>query len=353
MGNTIVSFQDKYYEYGVDPDPDRRGLTIGGFESAFLADLEASNIFDKLHYLLEQHVKFIGTYRDDEIIVFCGNKSNEWLKNWLSIFQGEVNRLLGTLDIQFTMEIWRPDTVSGPLPDCSVTVPGLGTFDTICINGEHSFPYLDVKLTWMDDNCLKFNVYQKPGELVKYLNMDSHHHRHHMLKGVELQLALLTTRTPQNENVSLSDFYHDKHEALRIAGHLKDGQMMRMLGAVLDDESSSGPNRLDKKSRAVDCRDSLFIVKFANLGKNKPINHVIRHLRNLYKLKWLRLRVVFSRHTNLQEKLLGDLRRKLMLGIVDADLGQRPCNCPRRFKIDGQCAYSSGDRFTCRTAGTV
>jgi hypothetical protein len=31
MGNTIVSFLDKYYEYGVDPDPDRRGLTIGGF----------------------------------------------------------------------------------------------------------------------------------------------------------------------------------------------------------------------------------------------------------------------------------------------------------------------------------
>ena len=75
----IVSFQDKYYEYGVDPDPDRRGLAIGGFESALLADLEASYIFDKLHHLLEQHVKFIGTYCDDEIIVFRGNKSNEWL----------------------------------------------------------------------------------------------------------------------------------------------------------------------------------------------------------------------------------------------------------------------------------
>ncbi len=56
MGNTIVSFREKYYEYGVDPDPDRRGLTIGGFESAFLADLEATYIFEKLHHLLEQHV---------------------------------------------------------------------------------------------------------------------------------------------------------------------------------------------------------------------------------------------------------------------------------------------------------
>ncbi len=48
MGNTIVSFLDKYYEYGVNPDPKRQGLMIGGFKSAFLADLEASNIFDKL-----------------------------------------------------------------------------------------------------------------------------------------------------------------------------------------------------------------------------------------------------------------------------------------------------------------
>ncbi len=56
MGNTIVSFREKYYKYGVDPNPNRRGLTIGGFESAFLADLEATNIFEKLHHLLEQHV---------------------------------------------------------------------------------------------------------------------------------------------------------------------------------------------------------------------------------------------------------------------------------------------------------
>ncbi len=44
MGNTIVSFLDMYYKYGVDLDPDRRGLTIGGFESAFLANHGASYI---------------------------------------------------------------------------------------------------------------------------------------------------------------------------------------------------------------------------------------------------------------------------------------------------------------------
>jgi hypothetical protein len=167
MGNAIVSFRDKYYEYGVNPDPNRRGLTIGGFESAFLADLEATYIFEKLHYLLEQHVKFIDTYRDDEIIVFHGNKTSEWLKNWLLTFQGEVNRLLGTVDIQFTMEIWRPGEASGPLPNSSVSVVGIGSFHTVSIKGDATFPYLDIKLLWGEDNTLTFNVPRKPSKLVK------------------------------------------------------------------------------------------------------------------------------------------------------------------------------------------
>jgi hypothetical protein len=79
MGNTIVSFQDKYYEYGVDSDPDHCGLTIGGFESAFLANLEVTYIFDKLNMLLTRHVQFIGTYRDDKIIVFWGRRMTRWL----------------------------------------------------------------------------------------------------------------------------------------------------------------------------------------------------------------------------------------------------------------------------------
>jgi hypothetical protein len=70
-------------------------------------------------------------------------------------------------------------------------------------------------------------VYKKPGELIKYLNNDSHHHRNHkaaVLSGVELHLALLTTKTANNENQSISDNYPDKHEALIIAGQLKNGK---------------------------------------------------------------------------------------------------------------------------------
>jgi len=202
---------------------------------------------------------------------------------------------------------------------------------------------------------LNFNVYKKPRELVKYLNHDSHHHRNHkaaVLAGVELRLASLTTMTNANSELSLSDIYPDKHEALSIAGQLKPDQKMRTLRAVHEDDSKFGPARLEKRDRAIDHRDSLFIVKYANLG-SLPISRRIKRIRNAYRLKWLRPRVIFSRHTNLREKLLGDLNRKLLHGVVDVDYGPRPCNCPARYKVNGKCAFSTGGETTCRTAGIV
>jgi hypothetical protein len=128
---------------------------------------------------------------------------------------------------------------------------------------------------------------------------------------------------------------------------------MQTLSAVLNNETSSGPARLKKQSRAINKRDSFLIVKYASLGHSQwPIVKVVKHLRNLYHLKWLRPRMVFSRHANLQEKLLWDLRRKVLWGVADADFGLRPCNYPRQYKVNKECAYG-GERFTCRAARSV
>ncbi len=190
---------------------------------------------------------------------------------------------------------------------------------------------------------------------MKYLNTHSHHYRHHksaVLSGVELWLALLTTMTPENADLSISTTYPDKHKALQTAGQLTENQEMQTLRAVLEDESWSGPLWLERKSCRIDHRDTLFITKYANLGPNtRPINQVIKKPRNQYNLRWLRPRVVYSRHTNLNEKLLGDLKQKLLIEIVDADLGQPPCNCPAKFKVNGACAFG-GDESCC-TAGVV
>jgi hypothetical protein len=180
----------------------------------------------------------------------------------------EVNRLLGTVDIQFTMEVWQPGDVSGPLPDSLVSIKGIGDFHTVSINGDHHFPYLDIKLSWSEGNTLTFGVHRKPGKLVKYLNTHSHHHRHHksaVVSGVELRLTLLTTRTPENVGMSLLDIYPNKHDTLRLAGQLKLDQKMLTLGAVLNNKSNSGPARLEKKARATDKRDSFLVIKYASL----------------------------------------------------------------------------------------
>jgi hypothetical protein len=110
--------------------------------------------------------------------------------------------------------------------------------------------------------------------------------------------------------------------------------------------------RLKKRSPAIDKHDTFFIVKYGNLGKEgQPIRQTLKNIRNAYHLKWLRPRIVYSRHNNLQEKLLGDLRCKLLWNVVDADMGKCPCNCPTKFKVNGVCAYGGDD--SCRTSGTV
>jgi hypothetical protein len=72
MGNIIITFLDKYYEYGVEPDPDCHGLTIESFKQAILVNLEATYIIEKLLRLLERQVWFIGAYNKDKMIAFCG-----------------------------------------------------------------------------------------------------------------------------------------------------------------------------------------------------------------------------------------------------------------------------------------
>jgi hypothetical protein len=186
------------------------------------------------------------------------------------------------------MEILQPESMSGPLPNYHVFVEGIGEFNHICVNSDSLFPYLDIKLSWNNENNLLFSIYKKSGKLVKYLNMYSHHHWHHkvaVLAGVELRLALLTTLTSSNTKISISDIYPDKHDALQIAGQIRLGQKMRTLKAVLDKEPQSSITRRKKKSCRIDKQDSLFIINYANFGNHRPISQVIKCLRNSYNFK--------------------------------------------------------------------
>ena len=134
MGNTIITFRDKYYEYGVSEDPMERGLTIGGYDSAWLADMVAGYLLD----LAENHFEmttFFGMYRDDGNVVFDGIRSADELKTWLAEFQAKVNSDVGGNDIEFTMDIWKPGEESKTI------VPKI-----LNVIGAERFPYLDMEM---------------------------------------------------------------------------------------------------------------------------------------------------------------------------------------------------------------
>ena len=64
MSNTLLTFKDEFYQYSGEHEPEDRRLTIGGFESAWLADLVAGYIlFNKCN--LFQDYFFDRIYRDD------------------------------------------------------------------------------------------------------------------------------------------------------------------------------------------------------------------------------------------------------------------------------------------------
>ena len=74
MGNTLLTFDGRYYEYrSAATDPSQSGLTIGGYESAWLADLVASYLFIQTKDVFSHTSHYNVMYRDDGIAVLQGN----------------------------------------------------------------------------------------------------------------------------------------------------------------------------------------------------------------------------------------------------------------------------------------
>jgi hypothetical protein len=92
MSNTLIHSQGQYWEYGGAVDVNKKGLTIGGFESAFFADLVAAWILENTVELM-QDTLFDGIYRDDGLLVFNNIKPTEEVCQWLLDFQKEINFL--------------------------------------------------------------------------------------------------------------------------------------------------------------------------------------------------------------------------------------------------------------------
>ena len=64
----------------------------------------------------------------------------------------------------------------------------------------------------------------------------------------------------------------------------------------------------------------------------------------------MRTEIAYSKHTSFGEKLNGDLNNKVMKGIMDSELADRPCNCNVKSLLpNGKCMYGG----KCRTSMVV
>ena len=72
--NTFIMFRDKYWLYGGEEPVDKKGLTIGGFESAGFADLVAAWLIEEIEDLFDGSI-LNEMYRDDGINITKGHQS--------------------------------------------------------------------------------------------------------------------------------------------------------------------------------------------------------------------------------------------------------------------------------------
>ena len=81
-----------------------------------------------------------------------------------------------------------------------------------------------------------------------------------------------------------------------------------------------------------------FVVGYSRVWTT-PIHAILNRLRCKYGFKWLRLSMAYTCHSNLASLINADTGLKVMAGIVDKGLHDRPCNCGPGFKKDSECIF--------------
>lgn len=328
MNNTLISFQDKYYEYDGGRNLNNKGLTIGGYESAWLADLVAAFILDNTEDCFKES-RFCGIYRDDGLVVLKGNQGENEIIEWLNFFQRRVNEVTEDDGIIFTASIWGADKKSLNSESSNPRVE---------VVSSDYFPYLDMKMTWDTKGDLNFGVYLKPGQRLKYLNKGSEHPTHcfnAINTGVFGRLAKLTTVTEENKFDSLQKIYPEHFKALDKANLLprKIPTLNECIASTLDRERVKEIKQDKQRQRN---RTVFFCIGYSSIWK-KPIHKILKDIRNEFEgLKWLKISMSYHRFPNVREIISGDLSNKILEDVESLDFKTLECNCR-----GGSCNYNN------------
>ena len=104
MESCLITFDGKYYKYKGGDAESAKGLAIGGYKSAFLANLVALYLLEETAEHFEK-TKFHGIYRDDRIVAFNGKLTFADIQVWLKSFQEKINKITCGTFLNFVIEI--------------------------------------------------------------------------------------------------------------------------------------------------------------------------------------------------------------------------------------------------------
>ena len=326
MAHNIISFRGSYYECDGDKPAPERGLTIGGYESAWLADLVGSYILEMSPDLFNEAI-YYGLYRDDGLVVLRDKWKPQKISGWREAFQRRVDSLAEGDYLQFTCSIWDPkaSTSEGP--------------QAITVHNKPTFPYLDMELFWKENNSLAFKVHLKPNQQLKYLNKGSTHTSaclRAIPRGVFNRLAKLTTMDETNRDTRLSLLYPHHLQILHDAGLLNNKYIPTLQEQIKYDQKWEPPAKRHKERNA---RRTIYFCVGYSRAWVEPIHKIINRLRKEFGLTWLRTSMSYHRYPNLRELFQGDLTTKLNEGIDSEDFKTLPCNC--RDRRDNGCNYGN------------
>ena len=115
-----------------------KGLSIGGYKSAWLVDLAIAYLFDRSKDELKQLI-FKRIYRDDGIGVMDRQYSVDEMSEWLKKFQQHTNKLCDNQHLIWTISIWDPETTGSTTSSTNAKID---------IIRKNMFPFLDMKISW-------------------------------------------------------------------------------------------------------------------------------------------------------------------------------------------------------------
>jgi len=341
MQSTLLAFVDKCHECDSDGDPEEKGLTIGGCESAWLADLVGACILDntKSHF---RKTKCYELHRDDGIAAFNNKLSCGDMLEWRTKFQNSVNRLAGGNCLQFTCSMW--------LDKSRRELPTEQNDPKMSVETGNFFQCLDTELVWATNGNLQFWVHLEPNQQLKHPNADGIHTKacfKAIPSGVYKTLSELTKITETNKNLPLDKIYPQHFQALQHAG-LVTKKVPTLTEQLLHNEEAKAAEQAEDNSNNERNRrrTACFCIGHSNIW-SKPVHSIIKSTKDKFNLQWLRVSVSHHRFTNLREVFQGDLSRKLTVGLTSQDFEPLPCNC--RTSGNGNCGYNN----MCRNSTAV